>query len=60
MAAGKPAVSSVIVGASRPAQLADNLAAADVALADEEVAALDALDAPAPLYPDWRWLTGGA
>jgi aryl-alcohol dehydrogenase-like predicted oxidoreductase len=55
----KPEVSSVIVGASRPEQLADNLAAADVELSDDEVAALDALDPPAPLYPHPRWLTSG-
>jgi aryl-alcohol dehydrogenase-like predicted oxidoreductase len=56
----KPEVSSVIVGASRPEQLSENLAAADVALTDEEVAALDAIDPPPPLYPHPLWLTGGA
>jgi aryl-alcohol dehydrogenase-like predicted oxidoreductase len=56
----KPEVSSVIVGASRPEQLSDNLAAADLSLEDDEVAALDALDPPAPLYPHPRWLSGGA
>jgi aryl-alcohol dehydrogenase-like predicted oxidoreductase len=56
----KPEVSSVIVGASRPEQLADNLAAADLTLTEAEVAELDALDPPAPLYPHPRWLTGGA
>jgi aryl-alcohol dehydrogenase-like predicted oxidoreductase len=55
----KPEVSSAIVGASRPEQLADNLAAADVALTEKEVTALNALDPPVPLYPDPRWLTGG-
>lgn len=47
----------MIVGASRPDQLAENLAAADLSLTEEEVAALDSLDPPAPLYPDPRWLT---
>ena len=56
----KPDVSSVIVGASRPEQLSDNLAAADLELTEDEVAALDAVDPPAPLYPHPRWLTGGA
>jgi len=55
----KAGVSSVIVGASRPEQLADNLAAADLALDEDEVAALDAVDPPPPLYPHPRWLTGG-
>jgi aryl-alcohol dehydrogenase-like predicted oxidoreductase len=56
---GKPEVSSVIVGASRPEQVAENLAAADLALSGEELATLDALDPPPPLYPHPRWLTGG-
>jgi aryl-alcohol dehydrogenase-like predicted oxidoreductase len=55
----KPGVSSVIVGASRFEQLADNLAAADLSLTEDELVALDAVDAPAPLYPHPRWLTGG-
>lgn len=54
----KPHISSAIIGASRPEQLADNLAAADLSLTDAELAALDALDSPLPLYPDPRWLTG--
>jgi aryl-alcohol dehydrogenase-like predicted oxidoreductase len=53
----KPEVSSVIVGASKTEQLADNLAAADLVLTDDEHAALDAVDPPAPLYPHPRWLT---
>jgi aryl-alcohol dehydrogenase-like predicted oxidoreductase len=57
-ALAKPAVSSLIVGASNPDHVADNLAAADLRLGPEEVAALDALDPPAPIYPDPRWLTG--
>jgi aryl-alcohol dehydrogenase-like predicted oxidoreductase len=55
----RPEVSSVIVGASRPDQLADNLSAADLSLTDEEVAALDSIDPSAPLYPHPLWLTGG-
>lgn len=47
----KPEVSSVIVGASRPEQLAENLAAASFSLTEAEVAELDALDPPAPIYP---------
>jgi aryl-alcohol dehydrogenase-like predicted oxidoreductase len=56
----RPAVSSVIVGASRSEQLADNLAAADLTLTPDEVAALDEIHPPTPLYPNPRWLTGGA
>jgi aryl-alcohol dehydrogenase-like predicted oxidoreductase len=54
---GKSEVSSVIVGASRLEQLAENLAAADLALTGDELETLDALDPPAPLYPHPRWLT---
>lgn len=49
----KPVVHSVIIGASKPAQLEDNLGAADLVLSAEEVARLDELGAPAPLYPNW-------
>ncbi len=49
----KPAVTSVLLGASRPHQLADNLGAADLVLAAEEVAALDAATPLAPVYPNW-------
>jgi aryl-alcohol dehydrogenase-like predicted oxidoreductase len=52
----KPQVSSVIIGASRPDQLAGNLAAADFSLPGDELAELDALDPPESIYPDPRWL----
>lgn len=39
----RPSVAAVLFGISRPAQLDDNLPAADLVLADEHVAALDAL-----------------
>ena len=49
----RPFVSSVLVGASRPAQLDDNLGAARVRLAPEETREIDELTAPVPVYPDW-------
>jgi len=49
----KDAVSSVLLGASKPGQLADNLGAASLHLADAEVAELDALTTPPPVYPNW-------
>ena len=49
----KDVVTSVIVGAKRPDQLADNLAAVDVRLSDEDMAALDAASALPPEYPGW-------
>ncbi|WVT72210.1 aldo/keto reductase [Sinorhizobium chiapasense] len=49
----KKAVSSVLLGASKPHQLKDNLGAADLVLTQAEVAALDAETVPAPVYPNW-------
>jgi aryl-alcohol dehydrogenase-like predicted oxidoreductase len=49
----KPYVSSVLLGANKMTQLEDNLAAADLQLSHEEVAALDELTAPPLTYPNW-------
>lgn len=49
----RPFVTSVLVGANSEAQLTDNLGAAGLDLAPDELAALDALTAPAPTYPGW-------
>jgi len=46
-------VSTVIVGARRADQLAENLAASNVELTAAELARLDALGAPEPEYPGW-------
>jgi len=46
-------VSTVIIGAKRSDQLAQNLAASDVVLAAEEIALLDAASALKPEYPGW-------
>ncbi|NJC74156.1 aldo/keto reductase [Planosporangium thailandense] len=51
---GRPAVTSVIVGARTSAQLADNLAAADLRLDDDERRRLDEVSAPPLLYPYWH------
>ena len=45
--------STVIVGARRADQLAENLAASDVELTSAELAQLAALGAPEPEYPGW-------
>jgi aryl-alcohol dehydrogenase-like predicted oxidoreductase len=50
----KPAVTSLVIGARSDEQLADNLAAADLALSDDERAQLDAASAPPLLYPYWH------
>jgi aryl-alcohol dehydrogenase-like predicted oxidoreductase len=49
----QPHVTSVIVGAKRPAQLEDNLAALQVTLSADELAALDRASALPPEYPGW-------
>lgn len=49
----RPEVTSIIAGAKRSDQLADNLAAAGLRLDAEQVAALDAASALPPEYPGW-------
>jgi aryl-alcohol dehydrogenase-like predicted oxidoreductase len=49
----RPFVTSVIIGAKRPEQLVDNLAAADLALAPEHVKLLDDASALPIEYPGW-------
>ncbi|MET0269956.1 MAG: aldo/keto reductase [Sphingomonas sp.] len=48
-------VSSVIVGAKRPDQLADNLAATEIDLSADELTALDAAGALPREYPGWMF-----
>ena len=49
----KPFVTSVIIGAKRPDQLAENLAAADIVLTADELKQLDEVSALPPEYPGW-------
>ncbi len=56
----QPVVTSVIIGAKRPEQLADNLAAIDVKLDAEQLAALDAVSQLPPEYPGWMLTRQGA
>ena len=51
---GRPAVTSLIIGARTGDQLADNLEAASLALADDERARLDQASAPPLIYPYWH------
>jgi aryl-alcohol dehydrogenase-like predicted oxidoreductase len=51
---GKPAVTSVVVGARTTEQLTDNLAAADLVLSPEERDQLDKASAPPLIYPYWH------
>ncbi|WP_201765250.1 aldo/keto reductase [Phenylobacterium zucineum] len=47
----RPAVSTVLLGATRPEQLADNLRAADFTLSEAEMAELEHLSRPESRYP---------
>jgi aryl-alcohol dehydrogenase-like predicted oxidoreductase len=49
----QPAVTSVIVGAKKPEQLADNIAATQLQLTAEELARLDEASRLPPEYPGW-------
>ena len=49
----QPAVMSVISGVKRPDQLADNLAALDLVLTDDDMAQLDEVSRLPPSYPGW-------
>jgi aryl-alcohol dehydrogenase-like predicted oxidoreductase len=51
---GRPAVTSLVIGARTTEQLTDNLAAAELTLSAEERARLDAASAPPLLYPYWH------
>ncbi len=51
----RPFVSSVIVRAKRPEQLAENLAASEVELTPEDIAQLDAASALPLEYPGWMF-----
>lgn len=48
----RPFVSSVMIGASRMSQLADNLGAVGLALDQDEIDRLDALTVSRPIYPN--------
>jgi len=51
----QPQVTSVIVGARRPEQLADNLAATNVTLSADELATLDEVSRLPAEYPGWMF-----
>ncbi|WP_020677853.1 aldo/keto reductase [Geopsychrobacter electrodiphilus] len=49
----QPRVTSVIIGAKRPDQLTDNLAAVEIALSTDELATLDEVSRLPQEYPAW-------
>ncbi len=55
----KPAVTSVIVGARTEEQLRDNLAAARLTLAEDEVRRLDDASGVPLMYPYWHQANTG-
>lgn len=50
---GKPAVTSVIIGAKNIKQLEDNIGSVDVVLSDEQMKKLDEVSELPPEYPGW-------
>jgi len=56
----QPQVTSVIVGAKRPEQLADNIAATTVKLSSDELAKIDAVSKLPAEYPGWMLERSGA
>jgi aryl-alcohol dehydrogenase-like predicted oxidoreductase len=57
---GRPAVTSLVIGARTDEQLQDNLGAAALTLTADERAALDQVSAPDLIYPHWHQLAGAA
>jgi aryl-alcohol dehydrogenase-like predicted oxidoreductase len=51
---GRPAVTSLVIGARTTEQLADNLDAADLVLTADERERLDKVSAPTLIYPYWH------
>lgn len=49
--AARPSVSSILIGASRPSQIADNVAALSLALSPDQIERLDQASAPELNYP---------
>jgi aryl-alcohol dehydrogenase-like predicted oxidoreductase len=56
----RPGVSSLVIGARTEEQLADNLGAASLELADEELDRLERLSAPPLIYPYWHQAAAAA
>ena len=49
----RPFITSIIIGAKTPEQLADNLKSSDLQLSPEQIARLDEVSALPPEYPGW-------
>jgi aryl-alcohol dehydrogenase-like predicted oxidoreductase len=55
----QPQVTTIIIGAKRPEQLEDNLAAVDIELSTDELATLNKVSAPPLEYPAWMFARQG-
>jgi len=51
---GRPGVTTAVIGARKAHQLEDNLAAASLVLANDEIAAIEKVSRPELLYPYWH------
>lgn len=51
---GRPAVASLVVGASTPEQIQRNLRALEVTLSDDDLSRIDAVSSPPLIYPHWH------
>jgi aryl-alcohol dehydrogenase-like predicted oxidoreductase len=49
----RPGISTILLGASKPSQLADNLGAVNVKLSPDEMKVLDEQSPHASYYPTW-------
>jgi aryl-alcohol dehydrogenase-like predicted oxidoreductase len=50
----RPGITTVIIGARTDEQLADNLAAAELQLSEEEISRLETVSRPPLIYPHWH------
>lgn len=57
---GKPGVTSIVIAGRTSDQLADNLAALELSLSADDIAALDAATEPRLIYPFWHHLACAA
>lgn len=53
---GRPGVTTLVIGAKNPAQLADNLGGAEITLTQDEVGRIERVSRPVVPYPYWHQL----
>ncbi|TPW29303.1 aldo/keto reductase [Pararhizobium mangrovi] len=55
----RPGVTGLVIGARNEEHLTDNLAAVDLTLSEEEIARIEKLGRPMPIYPYWHRAMNG-